>query len=67
LQRIGTNNETKNIRTICITRLSCSTEPSEDNDEWVTGDGAKPYTWNGSKDTDVNLNDMSKEVEKDRK
>lgn len=43
------------------------TEPSEDNDEWVTGDGAKPYTWNGSKDTDANLNDMSKEVEKDRK
>ena len=43
------------------------TEPSEDNDEWVTGDGAKPYTWNGSKEADANLNDMSKEVEKDRK
>jgi hypothetical protein len=33
----------------------------------VTGDGAKPYTWNGSKEVDANLNDMSKEVEKDRK
>ena len=35
------------------------TEPSEDDGEWVTGDGAKPYTWNGSKNTDANLNDMS--------
>ena len=43
------------------------TEPSEDNDEWVTGDGAKTYTWNGSKEADANLHDMSKEVEKDRK
>ena len=43
------------------------TEPSEDDGEWVTGDGAKPYTWNGSKNTDANLNDMSKQIARDRK
>ena len=43
------------------------TEPSEDDGDWVTGDGAKPYGWDKSKDTESNLDDMSKEVETDRR
>ena len=41
-------------------------EPSEDDGEWITGDPPKGYVWNTSKDADANLEDMKKQIEKDR-
>ena len=43
------------------------TEPTEDDGDWITGDPPKGYVWNGSITAGENLEDMKKQVEKDRK
>ena len=42
-------------------------EPSEDDGNWITGDSPKGYVWNGSNSAGENIEDMNKQVEKDRK
>ena len=57
----------KSFAQFAMPEYPMQTEPSEDDGDWVTGDGAKPYGWDKSKDTESNVDDMSKEVEADRR